>query len=558
MITNPNLLRKPDYKKDYGRLIAEIERLSPEQQKQRYRWLCRNDMYFLLKYACGIPARIMDIPFIVDRCSIADERIQSPEGLNNWLIMVFREGGKSLIFNYGAIIQYMLRYLEEYPDLAICIFSYNKTKAEEHLDAIKKTLESSDQLKDWFDDLFYANPKYESDKWSTEKGINVKTRAKISRKEPTLYASGLVEGMPTGMHFNLRIYDDVVTDKSVKTYHQMETTTAQFRLSDNLKVSEVAGMSQMWILGTFYKHGDTYCQIINDGIYKHEKVQWIDEAGNYRYHTNEEAEAKKIIQGRYNIACQQMLEPMLAHDRKLFWEWITKHMYSPPQVNFNQLKTYLLVDPATKKKESRGHDPDFTAMWVLGKDTDGQEYFIDGAYDRLTRPKAVELAFKFIKRYNIREVHWEEVGAQEDQHWIDKEKKRAGIKFAFKTFSPSTEKTARIEGALAGVLEFGQLRFPPECYYNSNYASRIDLIGYVLKTEIETFPEGHDDFLDCGSMRTQTSSYGRPCVGTSQPEGKSRYEYGTDGALTVHLRDKETNRGARKLLKSRGMKSSYL
>jgi hypothetical protein len=72
--------------------------------------------------------------------------------------------------------------------------------------------EVNERLKALYSDVLWANPEKEAPRWSLDGGLVVKRRS--NPKEQTFEAHGLVKGMPTGSHFKLRIYDDVVTKEA--------------------------------------------------------------------------------------------------------------------------------------------------------------------------------------------------------------------------------------------------------------------------------------------------------------------------------------------------------
>ena len=498
---NPNLTRTPKFKLNYPKLLEDAKALPEIEQNELFRELCLTDMYFLLRYGCGIPAHVMDLPFAVDRCAACDERLASPTGMHKWLIMVFRGGFKSTCFNQGVHIQQILSDPEE----SGCIFSHNKSLAIKHLNSVKRVLEESDNLKIWFPDILYENPANESKQWSEQGGIIVKRKG--NPKEPTLSASGLVSGMPTGMHFNRLCFDDVVTRDNVVTLHGIEETVEAYRNALNLVPTD--GYSKLWIwaLGTFYRYGDAYCKMLDDGIYKFEKIPWIDSDGNYHLHTEEAAADKIKMMGRYEIATQMMLDPVPSSDMTFDSNAIEE--YNPAEVERMSLKTFLMADLATKKKESRNHNPDMTAMWVLGKDIQGNEYFLDGVYDRINRPDAIGKMLKLVKKYNVQHVLWEQTAAQEDENFIKREQASTGIRFKLESFNPTGKKEDRIIGALHAAIESGLLKFPPQKGYHSQSESKIIDLMAVLRKEMREFPMGHDDFLDCGAQRNKLPAYGR-------------------------------------------------
>src|SRR5208282_1300145 len=86
-------------------------------------------------------------------------------------------------------------------------------------------------------------------------------RRRSNPKEATVEAHGLVDGMPTSVHYNLRIYDDVVVDKSVTTPEQVQKTTEAYSLSQALGTES----GRVWGIGTRYDFADTYEWIIKKG-----------------------------------------------------------------------------------------------------------------------------------------------------------------------------------------------------------------------------------------------------------------------------------------------------
>lgn len=321
-------------------------------------WLGRNDRYYLLTRLLHRFDAVH--PWLYARCREVEA---DPDG---YLDLWFREGYKSTIITFAGIIQEIIRD----PEITIGIFSHTKPVARKFMLQIKQELEANRELQAVYPDIFYAEPTRESSKWSEEKGIVVKRQG--NPKEATVEAHGLVDGQPTGAHFKLRVYDDVVTRESVSTPDQVKKTTEAWELSDNLGARSETGKMRAWHVGTRYSFGDTYNDIIERNALKVRIFPATDNGlpdGNPVLLTPEAWADKKLKQGPATIACQMLLNPAAGNEAMFRKEWLSFIDIRPSTLN-----VYIMVDPAHSKKKGS----DNTAMAVIGIDAGGNKYLLDG------------------------------------------------------------------------------------------------------------------------------------------------------------------------------------
>jgi hypothetical protein len=197
--------RKPiEYKFNYLR-IAELIASGEWPEIDTYRALILNDLWFVLFFvvkpfvdAAG-RARA-NHPFTVRACREIEEGPRDYT-LDIWARFHFKSSGITI----GETIQYELKN----PNHATAIFSHTSPAAKDFLFSIKSIFENEKILPACFPDVAWSEPKKEAPLWSLNEGIILKRDT--NRKEASVSAHGLVEGMPTGLHFERRIYDDVTT-----------------------------------------------------------------------------------------------------------------------------------------------------------------------------------------------------------------------------------------------------------------------------------------------------------------------------------------------------------
>lgn len=238
----------------YGQALA-LYATSDDWPAEDVATLGRLDRFFLLTHILKRSDAVH--PWIYSRCREVE---RDPDG---YLDLWSREHYKSTVITFAGVIQEILCN----PEITIGIFSFNKPVARKFLRQVKYEFESNQTLKDLYPDILWADPKKESPRWSEDSGLVVKRKG--NPKEATLEANGLVDGQPTGAHYLLRVYDDVVTVDSVTSPEMIHKTTEAWSLSDNLGARpEDGSLARSWHIGTRYHFGDTYSTMIEMGAVK--------------------------------------------------------------------------------------------------------------------------------------------------------------------------------------------------------------------------------------------------------------------------------------------------
>ena len=342
----------------YDKIVALWEVLEADLGDFGRAWLGRNDRYYLLVVLLHRTDALH--PWLYARCREVEA---APDG---YLDLWAREHYKSTIITFAGIIQEVLRD----PEITIGIFSHTKPVARKFMLQIKQELESNVELQSIYPTILWTDPRNQSPKWSEEKGLVV--QRKSNPKEATLEAHGLVDGQPTGAHFILRVYDDVVTRESVSTPEQVDKTTKAWELSDNLGARGANGMSRTWMPGTRYSFADTYNVIIERGALKIRIYPATDNGlpdGKPVLLTPAGWADKKLKQGPATIACQMLQNPAAGNEAMFRKEWLQFSDIRPATLN-----VYIMVDPAHSKKKGS----DNTAIAVIGIDASNNKWLLDG------------------------------------------------------------------------------------------------------------------------------------------------------------------------------------
>ncbi len=465
----------PANRADYSTLLAGLQRLAEQRNQlptEPLRWLCQNDLYFLLRYALGRPD--CDNDWVFARCR---EVQASPD---NHLDLWFREGYKSTIVTFALTIQNILND----PEITIGLASHTRPIAKAFLRQIKREFEGNVQLKAWFPDILWENPQKESPKWSEDEGIVV--RRKSNPKEATIEAWGVVDGQPTSKHYKLLVYDDIVTRESVSTPEMILKTTDALALSYNLG----AHGGRRRFIGTRYHYNDTYRTIIERGtvtprVYPATENGKVD--GKPVFHTPEALADKRRDMGPYVFGAQMLQDPKADETQGFKEEWL-RYAHPSPQ----GLNVYMVFDPASAKKK----DSDYTAGWVIGLGSDKNMYVLDVVRDRLSLTQRADLVMNWHRYWRPLAVGYERYGMMADIEHIKDRQERENYRFPIIELGGQMPKADRIR-RLIPWFEQGRV-YMPQKLAKTNYEGReTDLIEAFTREEFLPFPVGlHDDMLD--------------------------------------------------------------
>ena len=189
--------------------------------------------------------------WIYDRCREVEA---APDG---YLDLWAREHGKSSLITCAGVIQEVLID----PELTVAIFSSTQKSARKFLHQIKREFETNTILRHACADVVWEKPQQDAPRWGLD---GIVLRRASNPKEGTVEAWGLIDGMPTGGHYGLLVYDDIVTIETVRNPDMVRKATESWEMSDNLG----AGNVRKQHIGTRYSFGDSWGQILERNILK--------------------------------------------------------------------------------------------------------------------------------------------------------------------------------------------------------------------------------------------------------------------------------------------------
>ncbi len=473
--------------KDYKRLLDKISLCDPADAKAHFRNLCRGDLYFLIRYGMNRPD--IEKEWLFDRCR---EVQAAPDG---YIDLWAREAYKSTIITVGKTLQDIFRsHGEDAPvkkEQTFCIFSHTRPIAKGFLRQIKREAESNPRFKEWFPDVLWENPSSQAPTWSEDSGLIF--RRESNPKEATVEAWGLVDGQPTSKHFDVLVYDDIVTSKSVYTPEMIHKTTRELELSYNLGAQ---GGCRRFI-GTRYSFGDSYRTIIERGtaiprIYPATEDGTV--AGKPVLLTRDELAEKRRDMGSYTYSCQMLQNPVADSAQKFIHHWLSYH--EPETYRGEGHHNYIIVDPAHSKKKTS----DYTVMLVLQARADKKLYLMDGLRDRMSLTERAQNLVELHKKWKPmieNGVRYERYGAQADIEHIQDYMARTGYRFEITEVGGKIGKTERIL-RLVPYFQNGRLLLPYSLVKSDYEGNQVDLIKIFVEEEYLAFPHCvHDDILDC-------------------------------------------------------------
>lgn len=423
----------PDTREASHAFYAEIRAANPTKRAwdQAERWLATNDLFYLLVYLLRRPD--LDHPWLYDRVRM----VQAEP--NGFLDLWSREHGKSSVITFGLTIFDILNN----PNVTVGIFSHSKRIAKGFLQVIMREFQDNLRLQELFPDVLWSNPWKDAPNWS-EDGIIV--RRSQNPKEATIECHGL-DSQPTGRHFQLMIYDDVVTRESVATPEQIRKTTDGWALSLNLSVQEEKG-GRIRYIGTRYNLHDTYSEIIKRGaaiprIFPATHNGRFD--GKPVFFSQAEFDKRVKTQGLATSAAQLLQDPRADGSNMFQVHWLSPYEVRPRTIN-----CFLMVDPSMGRTTAS----DNTAMAVVGISSTGNKYLLDGCCERLplsrrwSKLKALYLKWSRMPGVQHIAVGYERYGMQSDIEFIEERQMIEKVMFPIQelnwTRDGSTSKADRV------------------------------------------------------------------------------------------------------------------
>lgn len=468
-------------------VIGDLKNHTPQSVEYTlYRQAILNDLWFIVYFVLGIKSA--NHPFVVRYCQDIEN---GPKTMT--LDVVSRGHFKTSAISIAETIQFELMN----PEFCTILFAYKKGLAEFILASIKRAFESEFLIK-LFPDRLYEDPTNHSPLHSIEKGIIIK-RKNTTRKEASVHASGLVEGMSQGLHSERLVFDDIETFDMVKNIDVLTDCYNKFLMARYMNTKTDDDVVR--ILGTYYSHlgpikriGDEeldgkpmyYTRVIPatvDGTFDGKPILWTQTQLNIE---------KKNRHYPMQCLCNPTpIETLIL--KKEFLKFIDRR-----EVPHTILK-WMLIDYAGDNPEGReGSNWAFGILGVDLKYTDetglNNIYILDAVIDKFGTSEVIDEIVRMYLRGGIIQALCIEknVSGALELHLAESLKKRGRLLSKERgnliILKPAgRDKDARIEKALEYPLNNGKIHILNDI--PSHYKES-------MIHEYESFPYGYKDFLD--------------------------------------------------------------
>ena len=483
-----------------------------------------NDLYIFSKYVCG--KNLMEeqphkelCDFLMhglDTSSQLDLKftpsITTPEiNIENYpmqlnkLLMLPRGSFKSSIGSNTLV----LWLLWHNPNLRVMIDSETLSNSKLYLAGIKDMMENHKLLKIICTDekgVYALEPNRKTSGGFTEDQMILLNRTSLGQKEPSIFCAG-VDNARTGLHPDIIIMDDLVSERNVGTNVQLSKVKDHYKFS--ISLLEPGGLHL--IIGTRYHMADLYGDLIDNKSFDTLIRPAVDENGKLYFPQRldkERLDTLRIAQGSAIFNCQYMLNPIddsLATFRR---ETIQYYKELPEFV-----VKYITVDLAISQKETA----DYTVVMCCGLTKDKKLYVLE--YDRghYLPEQTKNAIFAMYERHDdlCKAVGIETVFFQKTMIYTLKEEMRKRCMYMpLKELKADKDKLRRIR-ALQPLFE------------NRDVYIRRDM--HELEIELAEFPKSsRDDLLDAMAYVLQLMRVGN--IG----EVRKRYTYTPSNAYVSY------------------------
>lgn len=472
------------YKTDYWQVKRDIASRK-YREIDAIRAMCQRDSFFFLYFVMGI--RKANHPFVVTSCRQLDGT-RDKNTLDLWA----REHFKTTAITMVLSIQDILTD----PEKCVGVFSHTKPAANSIVRQMKYVLETSEYLKWAFPDILYENPEKEAFRWSEDAGFFVKRRS-LGRKEASLEGFGLIEGMPTGRHLDVRVYDDIETFDIAKSPDTLERLCQAFEMSHYLGTD--TGIHR--VIGTTYTHVGVLmkcrAKANADGTsYYHTRLKPATEDGtaNGKSVFLPEERLVELRTDKQAFFSQMLLDPTPLTDQKLDFNAIKR-------VGFGELPEklykFMLIDPAGFQKSRQS---DSWAILVIGVDPYIDDlgasniFILDGVVDPMNQDEAMRTIIDvYARNGRIQTIGVEKVALSSTEIHVANALRARGKYLTVENGGISLlrpggrKKQERIESNLMWLINNGKVFIASTC--PNNVVER-------LKVEMNQYPFWHDDALD--------------------------------------------------------------